>query len=224
MSQPEFDQYAADYDKVLADSLPEGMNESGYFAEYKVALLAKKLAGHSPRRVLDFGCGAGRSLPYLAQYFPNAELTGFDLSPASLKFAAQRVPQARLTSDWATLAGEQFDVILAANVFHHIPPAERVAALQRCREALTPDGQFFLFEHNPYNPVTRRVFERCPFDVDAEMFSLATARQLAQQAGFSREQHGYTLFFPRPLAWLRGLEALLTGVPLGAQYYVQLAR
>lgn len=224
MSQPEFDQYAADYDKVLADSLPDGMSESGYFAEYKVALLAKKLRGTTPLRILDFGCGAGRSLPYLAQYFPAAELSGFDLSPESLKFAAQRVPQARLTSDWATLAGEQFDVILAANVFHHIPPAERAAALQRCREVLSPNGQFFLFEHNPYNPVTRRVFERCPFDVDAEMFSLATARQLAQQAGFNREQHGYTLFFPRPLAWLRGLEALLTAVPLGAQYYVQLAR
>ncbi len=224
MSQPEFDQYAANYDRVLAESMPDGMSESGYFAAYKIALMAKALHVQPPRRILDFGCGAGRSLPYLAQYFPDAALAGFDLSPASLQFAAQRVPQARLSSDWATFAGEQFDVILAANVFHHIPPAERVAALQRCREVLRPDGQLFLFEHNPYNPVTRRVFERCPFDVDAAMFSLATAQTLAQQAGFSREQHGYTLFFPRPLAWLRGLEPALKFLPLGAQYYVQMAK
>ncbi len=223
MSTPEFDQYAANYDRVLADSLPEGMNESGYFAEYKVALLAQRLRGKAVQRVLDFGCGAGRSLPYLRDYLPQAEHWGYDVSPESLKFAAQRVPTAQLRSDWDELSTQQFDVVLAANVFHHIPPAERVAALRRCREVLAPGGQFFLFEHNPYNPVTRRVFERCPFDADAEMFTLAEALDMARQAGFTQEQHAYTLFFPRPLAWLRGLEPLLSRVPLGAQYYVQLA-
>ena len=82
----------------------------------------------------------------------------------------------------------------------------------------------FLFEHNPHNPLTRWVFERCPFDVDAQMLSLRSALSLARQARFSAEQHGYTLFFPRPLAWLRGLDPYLKALPLGAQYYVQMAK
>ncbi len=221
-NKPEFDQYAETYDRLMSETIPDGLNEDGYFAEYKIALMAKRLGQNRPQRILDFGCGAGRSLPYLAEYFPDAELCGYDVSPASLKIAAERVPQAKLFSDWNGLGDTRFDVIIAANVFHHIPPEQRQPALSQCQQALAENGQMFLFEHNPYNPATRWVFERCPFDADAEMFNLNTALNLAKHAGFSATQQGYTLFFPRPLAFLRGLEPLLKHVPLGAQYYVQM--
>jgi len=223
-NKPEFDQYAEQYDRLMGEAIPDGLNEDGYFAEYKIALMAKLLAPNQPHRILDFGCGAGRSLPYLEQYFPDAELWGYDVSPASLEIAAQRVPRAKLFSDWSTIGDTRFDVIIAANVFHHIPPQQREQALALCQQALNEGGQMFLFEHNPYNPATRWIFERCPFDADAEMFSLKTALQLTRAAGFSATQQGYTLFFPRPLAFLRGLEPLLKHVPLGAQYYVQMAK
>ena len=224
MNKPEFDQYAEQYDRLMGEAIPEGLNEDGYFAEYKIALMAARLGSNKPRRILDFGCGAGRSLPYLEQYFPNAELWGYDVSPASLKIAAQRVPHARLFSDWHTLGDMRFDLIIAANVFHHIPPDQRQQALTHCQQALADHGQMFLFEHNPHNPATRWIFERCPFDADAEMFNLKTALQLTRASGFSATQQGYTLFFPRPLAFLRGLEPLLKHLPLGAQYYVQMAK
>lgn len=224
MSKPEFDRYAEQYDRLMQEAIPDGLNEDGYFAEYKVALMAQRLSPAKPRRILDFGCGAGRGLPFLAQYFPDAELWGYDVSPESLKFAAQRAPAARLLSDWDTLGDTRFDAIIAANVFHHIPPEQRRQALEQCRNALTDGGQMFLFEHNPYNPATRWVFERCPFDADAEMFSLSEALRLARDAGFSAAQQGYTLFFPRPLAFLRGLEPMLKRLPLGAQYYVQMEK
>ena len=56
------------------------------------------------------------------------------------------------------------------------------------------------------------------------MLSLKTALAKARKAGFHSEQHGYTLFFPRPLAFLRGFEPWLERIPLGAQYYVQMAK
>lgn len=224
MSKPEFDQYAGQYDRVLGESIPEYLNEDSYFAEYKIALMAARLGRAKPARILDFGCGAGRSLPYLEQYFPDAELYGYDLSPASLEVAAKRTPRARLFADWRGIAAMRFDAIVAANVFHHIPPAQHRQALAQCREVLAENGQMFLFEHNPYNPATRWIFERCPFDKDAEMLSLSIALDLARKAGFRSEQHGYTLFFPRQLAFLRGLEPWLKHLPLGAQYYVQLAK
>jgi len=222
MNKPEFDQYAAQYDRVLEETIPEGLNEDGYFAEYKIALLASRLKGKHPARILDFGCGAGRSLPYLDRYFPDTELWGYDVSPASLEFSAQRVPRAKLFADWSALADTRFDAIIAANVFHHIPPLERLDALMQCRQALSEDGQLFLFEHNPFNPATRWIFERCPFDADAEMISLKAFLALASEAGLHAEHHGYTLFFPKPLAFLRGIEPWLERVPLGAQYYVQM--
>jgi SAM-dependent methyltransferase len=224
MNKPEFDQYAERYDRVLNESIPDNLNESSYFAEYKIALMATLVGDKKTGRILDFGCGAGRSLPYLKKYFPDAELWGYDVSPDSLKVAAKRVPDAKLFSDWDALTDVRFDAIIAANVFHHIPPPQRKKALSQCHHVLANHGQMFLFEHNPFNPATRWVFERCPFDVDAEMLSLKMALVLSRKAGFHSEQHGYTLFFPRQLAFLRGLEPWLKRIPLGAQYYVQMAK
>lgn len=223
MKKPEFDQYADEYDRILGATIPDGLNEDGYFAEYKVALMAMRLQGRKVARILDFGCGAGRGLPALEKHFPNAEIWGYDVSHASLKVAASRMPRAQLVSDWSILCNTRFDAIIAANVFHHIPLGQRLSALTRCRAVLSAEGQMFLFEHNPYNPLTRWIFERCPFDAEAEMLDLKTALSLASQAGYRAEQHGYTLFFPRQLAYLRGLEPWLKRLPLGAQYYVQMA-
>lgn len=223
MDKAEFDRYAGDYDRLLGQTIPDALNEDGYFAEYKIALMAARLRGSSTARVLDFGCGEGRSLPYLAKHFPDSEIWGYDVSPASLDAALHRAPWAHLFSDWGSLGDVRFDAIIAANVFHHIPANQRLSALTTCRAALSGRGQMFVFEHNPYNPLTRWIFERCPFDQHAEMIPLKTARSLAMQAGYKSEQHGYTLFFPRQLSFLRRWERFLNGLPLGAQYYVQLA-
>lgn len=223
MNKPEFDQYADEYDRLLGETIPDGLNEDSYFAEYKVALMATRLRAREEMRILDFGCGAGRSLPYLNKYFPDAEIWGYDVSPASLKIASSRTLRVLLFSDWDVLSATKFDAIIAANVFHHIPLDQRLSALTRCHAALNPEGQMFLFEHNPYNPLTRLIFARCPFDADAEMLDMKTVLSLASQVGFRSEQHGYTLFFPRQLAYLRGIESWLKRLPLGAQYYVQMA-
>jgi len=223
MSDPLFDQYAEQYDQILGESISEDADGCAYFAEYKIALSAKLLAGTTVRRILDFGCGAGRSLPYLSRYFPHSELWGYDPSEKSIDIARQRAPSAILFSEWERASGTGFDLIIAANVLHHIPPEHRQSALSRCHARLAAGGQMILFEHNPYNPATRWVFERCPFDADAEMLSLGTALRLAADSGFRPVASGYSLFFPRPLAFLRPIEPLLKRLPLGAQYYLQMA-
>ena len=81
----------------------------------------------------------------------------------------------------------------------------------------------YIFEHNPLNPVTRQVFENCPFDVDAEMLTTRQTHELALASGLRIQHSAYTLFFPKPLKILRPLERYLRWLPLGAQYYVQLA-
>ena len=223
MNQNEFDRFAKNYDATLAQVIPGGGDENAYFAEYKVALMAKHL-GTAPKRILDYGCGIGRSLPWLAKYFPDAELWGFDLSKDCLHTASQCGVEAKLTSSWAAPTMGKFDLILAANVFHHIPWVERSGALMQCRDALASNGSFYLFEHNPWNPVTRWIFERCAFDVDAQMLSAREALELARGSGFDKITYGYTLFFPQSLKMLRPLEGGMHWLPLGAQYYVQMVR
>jgi SAM-dependent methyltransferase len=223
MSEQEFDRFAGKYDAALLGAMPQGAAEDAYFAEYKVAHMAQAVPS-TPRRILDFGCGTGRSLPWLKKYFPSASLWGFDLSSVSLQAAHIACPDATLVSEWAELANLRFDAVLAANVFHHIPESEHLEALIRCFNILDDVGEMFLFEHNPRNPLTRWVFERCPFDVDAKMIEAEKAVALARECGFGCVELGYTLFFPRQLAFLRPLESWMHKIPLGAQYYVRMGR
>jgi SAM-dependent methyltransferase len=221
---PEFDRYAGRYESDLRASIPGLLEEDRYFAEYKVLEVCRRLRGAAPRTFLDFGCGVGRSLSLVREHLPGVDLWGYDVSSESVELARKRAPGAHVTSSLDALPAGSFDVVFAANVFHHIPLGERPAAMARCATLLAPAGRMFLFEHNPVNPVTRHVFERCPFDADAVMLPRREALGLARGAGLKVLGAGYTLFFPRQLALLRPLETLLRWLPLGAQYCVELAR
>jgi len=51
--------------------------------------------------------------------------------------------------------------------------------------ALKPGGLFAFWENNPWNPGTRIVMSRIPFDRDAEIISPPAAKRLLRRAGFS---------------------------------------
>ena len=220
----EFDRFADTYDKTLKESIPAGLEEDEYFARYKVDFMARATRDRVVSRILDFGCGPGRSLAHLTQAFPQASVCGYDPSAESVRLAAERHPGARVTADWESLAGEAFDLIFVANVFHHIPRAEIASWLQRCGILLSAPGRIFVFEHNPWNPVTRHVFEHCPFDVDAKMIARPELIALGKQAGLDVAASAFTLFFPKPLKLLRPIERWLKWLPLGAQYCVEFER
>ena len=217
----EFDEFADSYDQTLKAALPAGLDEDQYFARYKIDFLAAATRNRNIRSILDFGCGAGRSLEYLASAFPRASLSGFDPSSESIRLASQRVAAAKLTTQWHDIEQNAFDVVFVANVFHHIPRNEISTWLARCRKILTPQGKIFIFEHNPFNPVTRYVFERCPFDVDAKMIPRKELLALGRGAGLRIASTRYTLFFPKPLKIFRPLERWMGWLPIGAQYCVE---
>lgn len=223
-SAPEFDQYAARYETDLQKSIPDFFAEDQYFSEYKIQYMAHRIGDSTPANLLDFGCGIGRNLCLLNEQFPYAKLWGYDVSNQSIEFARQRAAMAHLTSNPDDLPVSRFDVIFVANVFHHIPSAKRREALGQCKRLLRDGGRIYLFEHNPFNPATRFVFDHCPFDEGAVMLSRRESLELAKGAGLSVTHSGYTLFFPRPLAFLRPFERMLCWLPLGAQYCVEMAK
>jgi len=221
---PEFDEYANRYDDDLRQSIPGVFAEGEYFAEYKVLHVARRLLNREVTRFLDFGCGTGHSLYFANEQFPKAELWGYDLSARCIEMAQQRAPTAKLTANLNDLPTGGFDVVLAANVFHHIPLGDRKGVMARCKSLIQPEGRLFLFEHNPLNPVTRRIFERCPFDKGATMLRRHEVLSLAKDVGLTVVRSDYTLFFPRQLRRFRPFERTLGWLPLGAQYCVEMTR
>lgn len=231
MDAAEFDLVAEEYRRQLADSLRASGEAPDYFHEYKVAHTAAALGAvkaGAPLRILDFGTGIGNSVPYLRRYFPAAALTGADVSGRSLELARERFPDA---ADFRHIEGVPlplpeggFDLIFTACVFHHIPWPEHGAVLADLRRLLAPGGHLFVFEHNPWNPLTRHVVATCPFDRNARLIAGPVMRRRVLEAGFAEARTRYRLFFPRRLAGLRRWEPALAGLPLGAQYVIEARR
>lgn len=224
MSEAEFDAVAADYRAQHAASLGLSGEEPDFFAQYKArdARWLAERAGLSANRILDFGSGIGNSIAPLREEFVQAQLTCLDVSIESLAHAQRNHGNGVIyrSYDGKHIPEDigQFEIVFTACVFHHIPEDLHVSLLRQIRNLLAPGGRFMLFEHNPWNPATRYAVKCCPFDVNAVLISAPEMTRRLQAAGFAHCETRYRLFFPAALAWLRPLERLLTGLPLGAQY------
>lgn len=219
----EFDAYAAGYDKALDQGLRLSGESKDYFAEGRMRLLNSRLAGLSfrPDAALDFGCGTGSATPYFFGTLGVRRLLGLDPSQSSLEEARRRWGRPGVEFATARDGSEpSFDLAFCNGVFHHIPVAERPAALSVVREALRPGGLFAFWENNPWNPVTRLAMRLVPFDADAVLVWPREARRLLRESGFEILGTDYAFFFPRFLRALRPLEPRLRRFPLGGQYLV----
>ena len=227
MLEAEFDQFAREYQEQHAASIRLSGETPDFFARYKIDDVAATLrrAGVKPRRILDFGAGVGNSLGHMRNAFPDAEITLLDPSRESLDIASKRFPgQAAFTHfDGKTIpfAGGAFDLAFAACVFHHIPEDLQVGLIAEIGRVLADGGSFFLFEHNPWNPLTTHAVRNCAFDENAVLISSREMRRRMAEAGLANTRIIYRIFFPRLLARLRPLERFLTKIPVGAQYFAQ---
>jgi len=224
VSHSEFDEYASDYEKALNKGVSLSGESPAYFASKRVEYTAGwlKAAGLAERRsVVDFGCGIGNTTPHFRQHFPEAQLLGVDVSAASIERARElhgresqflRLDEARDMRDC--------DLVYCNGVFHHIAPLDRRKWAARVLDMLSPEGLFALWENNPWNPGTRIVMRRIPFDRDAITLSAGQARHLLMRSGFEIIGTRFRFYFPKVLSGLRPFERFGERVPLGAQYCV----
>lgn len=110
--------------------------------------------------VLDIGCGAGNYTLKLLQWLPHLDVTLVDLSQPMLERAVERIKPVTsgqitpIQTDIRELepAEAQFDIIMAAAVFHHLRrESEWEMVFRRCYAALKPGGSLWisdLIEHS----------------------------------------------------------------------------
>ncbi len=212
------------YEAMLREGIRLSGEDQHFFIRGRIDDLRTQLpSAWAPRRILDFGCGTGHSTHYLASVFPQASVLGVDTAEKALErakssYASTRVRFASLREPLETTA---YDLCYTNGVFHHIDPRERSGAIRSLYAAMAPDGYLAFFENNPWNPGTRLVMRRIPFDRDAVPLSSREAKKLAKENGFGRiRPTRYLFYFPRFLSFLRFSESWLARLPLGAQYCV----
>src|SRR5215510_15558715 len=115
---------------------------------------------------MDYGCGTGSTSEFFFDLLGTHCLIGTDISPKLLEIARQthspEYTQFLLFDQYQP--SSQIDLVYCNGVFHHIPPNERAAAVDYIYRALRPGGLFSFWENNPWNPGTRYVMSRIPFD------------------------------------------------------------
>ena len=216
---------ADNYDGDLKNALSNyGVEDISVFAEYKVKIIASRLSEH-PANILEFGCGTGRNNPYMKESFPASNILGCDISEKSIEIAKKNNPGVEYSiittpEKLIDIYKSKVDCIFITNVFHHIPFDEHRMWIDALYNILQDDGNIFIFEHNPYNPIVRRIFEINDTPFGACMVKPSYCRNLLKNAGFYDIKQKYTLFFLRRNKLFEIVEQALFQLPLGAQYYV----
>lgn len=220
----DFDNYAEKYNQLLKEGTSFFSSSEAYFARYKVDLVRRQV--HTPaNRILEYGCGIGRNIPFLQQAFPSAVIVGSDISGGSLEIARRDNTGVEFfREDENVEQTNLFDVVFVAGVFHHIPVAQRAEIAKTLFSRLSLGGQLFVFEHNPFNPLTRHIVNNCPYDEDAVLLRPSELQRILSEAALIVERKAYCLFVPPSLSVLALLESRLGWLPLGGQYWIQARR
>ena len=111
-----------------------------------------------PRDIVDIGCSVGMSTFALQQVYPEANLTGVDLSPYFLAVAAYRSQQSGSAPvpRWLHAAGENtglpdaaFDLVSLFLICHELPQAATQQIFREARRLLRPGGHLTIMDMNP---------------------------------------------------------------------------
>ena len=219
----EFDHFAIEYKEILNNDLKISGEDRDYFSEHKIQII-KKIEKVDSINFLDFGCGDGNSANYFKNYFPDSSYFGIDISVESINvaksIATNKINFQTFDGNNIPFEDNTFDVVFTACVFHHIDFKLHQNLFKEIYRVLKPGGKFYIFEHNPWNPVTRKIVNTCPFDKDAVLLNPNYTKKTLNKI-FKNSITNYILFFPRHKFFspFIKLEGLLTKIPLGGQYY-----
>lgn len=117
-----------------------------------------------PDAILDLGCSVGMSTFVWQEIYPQARLTGVDLSPYFLAVARLRAQQRQIPVTWVHGAAEStglpeaaFDLVSACLMFHELPQTAARAILTEAKRVLKPQGYLAVMDMNPQSEVYARM-------------------------------------------------------------------
>jgi len=217
----EFDEFAQDYASAVNTSIDFSGMKVEHFVKGKAAHIDRFLQTEGVARddrILDVGCGVGQYEQMLGGRYA---LTGIDMSPSSIEEAKDKVPASKFLSyDGTALPFESnsFRCAFTICVVHHVPLEARTNFISEVRRVLKPGGAFLIYEHNPWNPMTRWAVERCVFDKDAILLSRNYAVAWLRNNGFGDIRSEFLFSLPPMNDLMLRLDHATRRLPTGAQY------
>jgi SAM-dependent methyltransferase len=134
----------ARYRQLREQGAPGWDTADGYRErEAELAWAFAQLDARAGDRLLELGCGAGNIAGSLIER--GFEVTGIDISPFAIAWAAEREPRARfVVGDVVSAIPGEYDVIVDGHCLHCIIGDDRARLLANVYRALAPRGSFFV--------------------------------------------------------------------------------
>lgn len=159
------------------------------YLDATLSLALEPLAPAGAPRILDIACGTGELERRLGRLWPEARLTGVDLTPSMLRRASAKGLDAEWLAADSThlpLASASFNYVLCVNAFHYFRTPER--SLAEMRRVLREDGTLVLVDwcDDYLSCKLCSLWLRWTDPAFHQTYSTAACRSLVESAGFSR--------------------------------------
>ncbi len=219
----EFDQYKDNYGSEINESLAFAGKEHDFYlklkADHLLQKVSQRLDAGERLSLLDVGCGHG--LMHRFYRHPNLDVSGCDPAASVIDEAITMNPDVSYSAnDGETLPydDDSFDISTAVCVMHHVPPAQWPEFLAEMDRVTKPGGLVAIYEHNPFNLVTRHIVNNCPLDENAVLLKPGKLKNMMKATGLDEPRNEFIVFFPFQVSVFRMIERMLEWLPLGAQY------
>ncbi len=220
-----FDDYVQSYKNEVQGSINFIGQDVDFFIELKAKLIVKLAHKNFDNidniKVLDVGSGIGLTDQFLTGEFRN--LYGIDVSGGAVENAKKRNPNVQYQNydgERMPFDDNYFDLAFAINVMHHVPPQQWENFINEMKRVVRNGGIIAVFEHNPFNPLTKLAVSRCEFDKDAVLLNNKKLKYLFKSSGIKISDTAYIVFFPFKADFFRKTETILSWLPIGAQHVV----
>jgi ubiquinone/menaquinone biosynthesis C-methylase UbiE len=123
--------------------------------------LVRQACPTPPQQILDIGCSVGMSTFAMQEVYPEADLTGLDLSPYFLSIANYRAQQQQSAHiDWVHAAGEatglpaqSYDLVSLFLICHELPQTATREIFHEAKRLLKPGGRIAIMDMNPKSEI-----------------------------------------------------------------------